>query len=173
MGGFMKKQFLWLLIGLLLPLGNFAQDEKPTKETNQMAATVTSINFRNESLDAVTKSMSKLTGKSFIVTEDLSRKKITIIAQEEVTIEEAYRAFLSALEMNGLTVAPVGKFLKIIQSRDAPRQSLDTYAGKYAPTSDGYITRIYHLKYINADEVQRSLQSIVQPRALTAYPPTN
>ncbi len=134
---------------------------------------VTSINFRDESLEAVTKSISKLTGKSFIVTTNLGGKKVTIISQEEVTIEEAYRAFLSALEMNGLTVVPVGKFLKIVDSRDAATKSIDTYTGKYAPTSDQYITRIYHLKYIKAEDIARSLSGITTPRSLVAYAPTN
>ncbi len=134
---------------------------------------VTSINFRNESLDAITKSMSKLTGKSFILTDNLANKKITIIAQEEVTIEEAYRAFLTALDMNELTVVPVGKFSKIVSSRDAPRMSLHTYGDKYAPSSDAYITRIHHLKYIKAQEVSNSLSSIVSPRMMVAHAPTN
>lgn len=143
------------------------------KRTESKGLKITSINFRDESLDAITKSISKLTGKSFIVTEDLSRKKITIISQEEVTIEEAYRAFLSALEMNDLTVVPVGRFLKIVRAQDATKMSLKTYSGEYSPTSDGYITRIHHLKFISASEIARSLQSIASPRALVAYDPTN
>jgi len=154
--------------------------EAPPKEIKiegtpapQQSLKITSINFRDETLEAVTKSMSKLTGKSFIVTTDLSRKKVTIISEEEVTIEEAYRAYLSALEMNDLTVVPVGKFLKIVSSRDAPKMSLHTYAGKYAPSSDEFITRIHHLKYINAQEISRSLQSLVNPRSMVAYEATN
>jgi len=138
-----------------------------------MAPMVTSINFRNEPLDSVVKSISKLTGKSFILTQDLSRKTVTIIAQEDVTIEEAYRAFLSALEMNDLTIVPVGKFLKIVRIRDVKTKSLDTYSGRYAPSSDAYITRIYHLKYIKAKDVSRALTSLVKPRSLIDYEPTN
>src|SRR3989338_4137216 len=153
-----------------------AQDiviEEKAPEGAKTAPKVTSINFRDETLEAVTKSISKLTGKSFIVKDDLARKKITIISQEDVTIEEAYRAFLSALEMNDLTVVPVGKFLKVVPIQDAARMSLKTYSGEYAPTSDGYITRIYHLKYINAGDIQRALQGIVNPRSLVSYDPTN
>ncbi len=153
--------------------GSQPQETSKSPTVSSGAVKITSINFRDESLDAVTKSMSKLTGRSFIVTEDLSRKKITIISNEDVTIEEAYRAFLSALEMNDLTLVPVGKFYKIVRAQDATKMSLQTYAGKYAPTSDAYITRIYHLKYINASEISRSLQSIVNPRALVAYEATN
>ena len=187
----------WILALLLISSSGYAQFEYPenlekreTKKAQDIvinektpegsltqgaktAPKVTSINFRDETLEAVTKSISKLTGKSFIVKDDLGRKKITIISQEDVTIAEAYRAFLSALEMNDLTVVPVGKFLKVVPISNATKMSLKTYSGEYAPTSDGYITRIYHLKYINAGDIQRALQSIVNPRSLVAYEPTN
>src|SRR3990167_2265995 len=169
----------WIAVSLLIFSSGYAQVEKEVlidekvPESPKSAPKVTSINFRDETLEAVTKSISKLTGKSFIVKDDLARKKITIISQEDVTIEEAYRAFLSALEMNDLTVVPVGKFLKVVPIQDAARMSLKTYSGEYAPTSDGYITRIYHLKYINAGDIQRALQGIVNPRSLVAYEPTN
>ncbi|MBI3017951.1 MAG: type II secretion system secretin GspD [Deltaproteobacteria bacterium] len=169
----------WIAVSLLIFSSGYAQVEKEViidekaPEGTKAAPKVTSINFRDETLEAVTKSISKLTGKSFIVKDDLGRKKITIISQEDVTIEEAYRAFLSALEMNDLTVVPVGKFLKVVPIQDATKMSLKTYSGEYAPTSDGYITRIYHLKYINAGDIQRALQGIVNPRSLVAYEPTN
>ncbi len=180
----------WIAVSLLLLSSSiYAQVEKrvadPTEKAQEIlieekvpegvktAPKVTSINFRDETLEAVTKSISKLTGKSFIVKDDLGRKKITIISQEDVTIEEAYRAFLSALAMNDLTVVPVGKFLKIVAITEATKMSLHTYSGEYAPSSDGYITRIYHLKYINAEDIQRALQGIVNPRSLVAYGPTN
>ncbi|MBI3019087.1 MAG: type II secretion system secretin GspD [Deltaproteobacteria bacterium] len=179
----------WIAVSLLISSSGYAQVENIEKpgtekareividekapESPKSAPKVTSINFRDETLEAVTKSISKLTGKSFIVKDDLGRKKITIISQEDVTIEEAYRAFLSALEMNDLTVVPVGKFLKVVPIQEATKMSLKTYSGEYAPTSDGYITRIYHLKYINAGDIQRALQGIVNPRSLVAYDPTN
>ncbi len=145
----LRRQFVFLIASFFIASPLWAQakeiviDEKAS-ESPKSAPKVTSINFRDETLEAVTKSISKLTGKSFIIKDDLGRKKITIISQEDVTIEEAYRAFLSALEMNDLTVVPVGKFLKVVPIQDATKMSLKTYSGDYAPTSDGYITRIYH-----------------------------
>lgn len=171
----MRKNIFFLLLISGIPFYLYAQEKEILISEKQDGKTprVTSINFRDESLEAITKSISKLTGKSFIVTTNLGGKKVTIISQEDVTIEEAYRAFLSALEMNDLTVVPVGKFLKIVSARDAVTKSIDTYIGKYAPTSDQYITRIYHLKYIKAEEISRSLQGITTPRSLVAYAPTN
>ena len=40
--------------------------------------------------------------------------KATVFSPQKVTVAEAYQAFLSILEANGLTVVPHGRFYKII-----------------------------------------------------------
>ena len=40
----------------------------------------------------------------------------TTISGNAVTLDEAYEAFLSILEANGMTVVPHGRFLKIVDS---------------------------------------------------------
>ena len=112
---------------------------------------VESFDYPNAEISEIVKAISKLTGKNFILDNNV-RGKITIIAPSQITVAEAYKAFLSALAMNGLTVVRSGNFLKIRQARQAQRDSLETYAGNYFPNSDQMITRIIKLKYISADE---------------------
>lgn len=134
---------------------------------------IESIDYKDADLAALAMNMSEITGKKFIVDKDLQGKKITIISKGPVTIEEAYRAFLSALEMNDLTIVPSGKFSKIIQTRDASRSGIPTYSGDYTPDSDQYITRIYHLNYISAQDLVNSLRDLAPRGGLIAYQPTN
>ncbi|MCB9026864.1 MAG: type II secretion system secretin GspD [Bdellovibrionaceae bacterium] len=76
--------------------------------------------------------------------------------------------------MNGLTVVPSGKFLKIRQARAAQRDSLETYTGEYFPNTDQIITRIIKLKYISADEVFKNLRILNSKDGEShAYAPTN
>jgi general secretion pathway protein D len=92
----------------------------------------------------------------------------------QVTLEEAYQAFLSALDANGLTTVKSGKFIRIIESAEARRAPVETYAGDYTPDTDQFITRIFQLKYINADEVQREFRDLTTRQGkLFAYEPTN
>ncbi len=117
--------------------------------------------------------ISKWTGKNFIL-DNKVRGKITIIGPSQVTLQEAYQAFLSALEANGLTTVQAGKFIRIIESAEARRAPVETYAGDYAPNTDQFITRIFQLKYINADEVQREFRDLTTRQGkLFAYEPTN
>ncbi len=130
-------------------------------------------NFPNAEITDVVKAIGQLTGKNFIIDPGV-RGKISIIAPSKVTVAEAYKAFLAALAINGFTVVPYGKFLKVKASRNAQRDSIETYTGAYAPTSDIYITRIIHLKHISAEEVNKRLRVLPSKDGeMTPYEPTN
>lgn len=134
---------------------------------------IESFDYPNADVADVIKAISELTGKNFIVDPSV-RGKITIIAPSQITVAEAYRAFLSALAINGLTVVPSGAFLKIKTARNAQRDSIETYSGDYFPNSDQMITRIIKLKYISADEVNKNLRILPSKDGeMVVYPPTN
>ncbi|MCC6278601.1 MAG: type II secretion system secretin GspD [Oligoflexia bacterium] len=135
---------------------------------------IDSFDYPNAEITDIVKAVSELTGKNFILDQAV-RGKITIIAPTRITVAEAYRAFLSALAINGFTVVPSGKFLKIKPAANAQRDNLDTYSGAYSPNTDQMITRIIQLRYISAKEVFNSLGPLLQSRLgeLRPYEPTN
>lgn len=118
--------------------------------------------------------ISKWTGKNFIVDPKKIGGRITIMGPSAVSLQEAYQAFLTALEANGLTTIQAGKYIRVIDSNEAKRAPVKTYAGDYAPKDDQFITRIFQLKFINADEVQREFRDLTTRQGkLFAYEPTN
>ncbi len=134
---------------------------------------IESFDYPNAEITDIVKAMGELTGKNFIIDPGV-RGKITIIAPSKVTVAEAYKAFLSALAINGFTVVPSGKFLKIKSARNAQRDSIETYSGAYYPTADQMITRLIHLKHISATQVQRDLRILPSKDGeLSIYEPTN
>lgn len=151
----------------------FAQANPEDITDENFPELIESFDYPNADISEVVKAISKLTGKNFIL-EDNVRGKITIIAPSQITVAEAYKAFLSALAINGYTIVPSGQFLKIRQARTAQRDSIETYAGAYFPNTDQLITRIVKLKYINAEEVHKNLR-ILQSKdgEINPYPPTN
>ncbi len=135
--------------------------------------TIESFDFPNADLQDIVKAISELTGKNFIIDNGL-RGKITIIAPSKITVAEAYKAFLSALAINGFAIVPQGKFLKIRSARNAQRDSIETFSGTYYPNSDTMITRIIHLKHIQAEAVNRDLRILSSKDGeMSVYPPTN
>lgn len=148
-----------------------AQPEDITSEN--YPEIIDSFDYPNAEISDIVKAISELTGKNFIV-EPSVRGKITIIAPTPITVAEAYKAFLSALAINGFTVVPSGKFLKIRQARSAAKDSMEIYSGAYTPNTDQMITRIIHLKHISAEEVNKQLRNITSKDGdLLIYSPTN
>lgn len=135
--------------------------------------TIESFDFPNVEITDVIKAISELTGKNFII-DSTVRGKITILAPSKITVAEAYKAFLSALAINGFTVVPSGGFLKIRNARSAQRDNIDTYSGSYYPNSDQMITKIIHLKHITADTVQKDLRLLTSSYGeMSAFGQTN
>jgi general secretion pathway protein D len=134
---------------------------------------IESFDFPNGEISDVIKTISELMGKNFIIDPGV-RGKITIIAPSKITVAEAYRAFLSALAINGFTVVPSGNFLKVKSARDAQRDSIETYSGSYFPNTDQMITRIIHLKHISAAQVNKDLRILPSKHGeMSVYEPTN
>jgi general secretion pathway protein D len=134
---------------------------------------IDSFDFPNADIADVIKAISELTGKNFIVDPNVSGK-ITIMAPTQITVAEAYKVFLSALAIRGFSVVPAGKFLKILPVRDAQRDNLEIFSGAYTPDTDQMITRIIHLKYVPAAEMNKFATKLVSKNGnIDIYEPTN
>ncbi|AHZ84145.1 type II secretion system secretin GspD [Bdellovibrio bacteriovorus] len=135
--------------------------------------TIESFDFPNVEISDIIRAISELTGKNFIIDPGV-RGKITIIAPTKITVSEAYKAFLSALAINGFTVVPSGSFLKVKSARNAQRDNIETFSGAYYPNADQMITRIIHLKHISASQVNRDLRILPSKDGeMNIYEPTN
>jgi len=123
------------------------------------AKVIESFDFNNVDVLTLTKQISKLTGKRFIVNETLSAKKgITIVAPTAISVQEAYNVFLTVMDSNGLAVVKSGQFLKIVE-KDKVTSGVTIYKNDYYPRNDEYITRLIKLKNLNASELLASLNA--------------
>ena len=133
---------------------------------------VESFDFKNANIRVVTEAISKLTGRNFIIDSGVNGT-VTIIAPSRITVAEAYRAFLSSLAVNNLTVVPAGKFLKVTTLVKA-KGSSEVFTGAYTPDTDQVITRIIQLKHSNVADVTQFLTKAVSLQGnVQSYEPTN
>ena len=79
------------------------------------------------------------------------------------------------LEVNGFTVVPAGRYLKIIEAKDMERKTIPLYdSGSNTPASDRYVTQIHHLENVSAEDVTNLLTRFRSPSgSITTYGPTN
>jgi general secretion pathway protein D len=133
-----------------------------------------SFSLEDADLSELVRVIGELTGKRFIFGGKLKNIKATVFSPQKVTVAEAYQAFLSILEVNGLTVVPHGKFYKIIDSPDAKTDVPVYVAGQAAATEDRFITRIHRLRNANAEEIANLLGHFKSKDGdLTVYAPGN
>ncbi|MBN1946133.1 MAG: type II secretion system secretin GspD [Bradymonadales bacterium] len=131
------------------------------------------IDFPQAPLSEVVLWMSALTGQNFIIAEGVEGT-ITIIGPTPVTIEEAYRAFLAALHMNGLTIVPYGSFLRIVREEDVQRHALPFTAPGTAPPDDRMVTQLVPLRFVDAAQLSELLGNFTSANGrIQVYAPTN
>jgi general secretion pathway protein D len=159
-----------------------AQDTSPIQSSTPGGSTTKTtipgqekIRFNGVDVDLkdMVDQINKLTGKNFII-NDKVRGKITIISDKEMTKDEVYQAFLSALEINGYTtvMTPSG-LINIVPQKDSLSKPIEVYKDKH-PNTDNYITRIIQLKNISANDVSTVIKGLVSKSGnMFAYPSTN
>lgn len=137
--------------------------------------TKVTFNLEEAELPDLVRLISNMTGRRFILPSKLRAIKATVFAPTKVTVAEAYQAFLSVLEVNGYTVVPSGKYLKIEELTGVERSTIPLYQdGQSVPASDRFVTRIHHLENISAEDVTTLLSRFSSREAnITSYGPTN
>jgi general secretion pathway protein D len=133
------------------------------------------FNLEDAELPDLVRLISNMTGRRFILPTKLRSIKATVFAPTKVTVAEAYQAFLSVLEVNGFTVVPSGRYLKIVESTNVQQHTLPIYEeGSSVPASDRYVTRLHHLENISAEDVTTLLGRFKSASGnITSYGPTN
>jgi general secretion pathway protein D len=144
--------------------------QPPAGKSDQLV----SIDFNNVDIVVFIKFMSDLTKQNFII-DDKVKGKVTIISPNQITVDEAYRVFLSVLEVNGYTTVPSGKITKIVPSPDARSKSIRTrLEAESGGVGDNVVTQLIPLRYADPDEIKRLFTPLVsRSSVILAYAPTN
>ncbi|HXT99499.1 MAG TPA: type II secretion system secretin GspD [Polyangia bacterium] len=105
--------------------------------------------------------ISSITCKQFLLpgTIPANSKKVTIVAPELITPEEAYRLFLVGLDSAGLTVEHTGKFERIVETAKIKTMGgVPVYGeGSDVTSAESYQTRLVHVENVDPNEVAQVL----------------
>jgi general secretion pathway protein D len=142
----------------------------------QMAKRLVTMDFRDVDLKELIKTMSELTGRNFII-DNRVKGTVTVISPRQLTLDEAYRVFLSVLEINGFTTVPAGAVIKIMPSRDARERAIMTGRADAFSSSAGedqVVTQIIPLRYADCEDLRTKFKEMTSRDAImVAYQPTN
>jgi general secretion pathway protein D len=157
------------------PMANVKTGAKEIDFKPKPGAYGVNFNLDDADLPELVKAISNITGKRFIYGGKLRQIKATVYSPEKITAGEAYSAFLSILETNGMTVIPHGRFLKIVESPGVVTDNTQIFGpAAPVPDEDRYITRLYRLAHIDATETANILGKFkTKDGDITVYPPGN
>jgi len=116
-----------------------------------------SVDFEEAPLHDVIKFMACITQRNYIMAATMKgRQTVTIMSTTPVTVYEAYKAFLSAMDVNGMTIVPTGKFFEIIETAKAKQSTVPFYGSdEPVPNEDRLITRIVTLENIDVQDIEQ------------------
>src|SRR3989338_11156497 len=160
------------------PAGQTTTPSPPTETKPVTPATageeeMVYLNVNDQEIKDVIAQISKATGRNFIIDNKL-RGKVTILSEKKMTKEEAYQAFLSALEVAWYTtvVGPAG-IIKLVALKDAISYPIPIHVDS-TPFTDSYITRLITLQNISALEMSNTIKPLISKFGnMFAYPATN
>ncbi len=118
---------------------------------------------------------SRWTCRNFAYTEEVVRGKITLLSKTPVTAEEAYAAFLAALNTNGIAMYQTGKYWKLVRIADAKKVPIPTLLSDDAeiPAMEQPVTKLFRLRYVDPDQLRAVLGNFTSPQGadIATIPP--
>jgi general secretion pathway protein D len=131
------------------------------------------LNLKDADIRALISTVSKFTGKNFII-DPRVKAKVTVVSANTLTPEAVYEVFLSVLQVHGYAAVPTGSVIKIVPEVNAKQGPLPLSGSKDTFADDELITKIIRLDHVPASQLVPILRPLVpQQGHLAAYNPTN
>lgn len=136
------------------------------------------MDFIQVEIEEVLKYFAERLKRKFIYDPTILSGKITIISPDEVSLSEAYAAFLSAMEVRGYIIFPSrdGKnpYFKVEKAANARKAPVPVIQGS-VPNDDSYVTRIITLKYLSVNDIRTAVRNLLSRTGgdVIEHPPTN
>ena len=128
------------------------------------------LNLQNAELRSLIETVSKRTGRNFIVDPRVNAK-ITVVSSAPVSDRELYDVFLSVLSVHGYAAVPEGDVTKIVPAVAAKQDAIPSGASQ---SGSQLITRVVTVEHVNAAQLVPILRPLLpQEGHLAAYQPTN
>jgi general secretion pathway protein D len=124
------------------------------------------LSFNKADVVDVLEQASRWTCRNFVYTDDVARGKITLLSKTPVTADEAYAAFLAALNSNNISVYSTGRYYKLIRTADSKKHPIPTYTGTSGetPANEQPVTKVIRLQYADADQLRGVIGNFLSPQ---------
>lgn len=136
----------------------------PPTETGTANEKLILLNFRDSPLDQVLEFVADLMGRTLIKSPGINAT-ITLKSQTRLTVKEAMQAIETVLQMNNVSIVPMGdKFLKVVQTASARQEGMPILLDlpdKPFPDADQLVSQVIVLKHVEIAEITPIIQSLL------------
>lgn len=135
--------------------------------------------FSKAEVQDIVKAISDMTKQNFIIPERIKGQRITILSPTQINAAEAYQVFHTALAANGIAVVRSGKFYKLVDSKEAIKDTVPTCidgetGGACALNSDMMVTALMRMRFIDAAQVTSVAKSLLSKDGdIAVFQPSN
>lgn len=130
------------------------------------------INMQDTNIRSFIEWIAKATGKNFIIDPRVTGK-VTVISNESMAPEEAYRVFLSVLQVHGFSAIESADAVKVIPDANAKQTGVPLVEDN-ALNDDQLVVRVIRTDHVPATQLVNILRPMVpQVGHLAAYPDSN
>ena len=137
------------------------------------------LNLKNADIHSLIQTVSRQSGKNFVV-DPRVKARVTVISAQPLSEEELYQTFLSVLQVHGYAAVPSGDLIKIVPPPPPPPPDVNAKQGPvpaYDSSSregDQLVTQVIKVENVPAAQLVPILRPLVpQQGHLAAYAATN
>ncbi|MFA6440948.1 MAG: type II secretion system secretin GspD [Sterolibacterium sp.] len=120
------------------------------------------LNFVNADIETVTKAVSQITGKNFLL-DPRVKGTVNVVSSKPVPQSLAYHFLLSALRMQGFAAVENNGVVRIMPEADAKTHGSQAIKGGGGPSGDQMLTKVFPLKYESAPLMVPILRPLIAP----------
>ena len=167
-----KKQYkgllrCYLIIALLItsmsPLAN--------ANTDANFADTFTLNLTNVDIRSLIETVSKQTGKNFIV-DPRVKATVTVVSATPVNANKLYEMFLSVLDVHGYAAVPAGSVTKIVPMATGVQSAVPVITDK-SESGDELVTRVVQVNYVPAQKLSEALRPLLPQTATVGAEPNS
>ena len=127
------------------------------------AEDTSTINLKNVDIHSLIETVSKRSGKNFIV-DPRVRATVTVISSEPVDGDQLYELFLSVLDVHGFAAVPAGSFTKIVPAINGVQSAVPVLK-EPAQAGDELVTEVIHVRHVPVQQMVESLRPLLPASA--------
>lgn len=133
------------------------------------------LNLKDTDIEVFIESVSRITGKTFIIDPRVRNKKVTVISQHEMDEDAIFALFLSVLRVHQFSAVETNGVYKIEQLQAAKQDSVPVYSETNKDfLGDQLVTRVIKVDNVDVGQLVPLLRTLVSTQGLMSqYKPTN